>query len=134
MHGTLNTLTCTDCYKQVAATAVMGIYVSQCCVPRCPNCGGVLKPDVILYEEQLPVKIWMGAEEACRNCDLMMVAGTSLEVLPTARLPVQAIEHDARLVIINNTPTFIDERADLVIHADVAEILPQIAEKVSLPG
>jgi NAD-dependent deacetylase len=105
-------------------------YIELCLVPYCPSCGNVLKPDIILYEEQLPVKTWNKAEEACRDCDLMLVAGTSLEVMPSAKLPVQAMNHGAQLVIINNSATFMDVRANLVIHADVAEILPLIMHEV----
>ena len=99
-------------------------------IPLCPTCGSVLKPNIILYEEQLPVSTWNKAEVACQNCELMLVAGTSLEVMPSARLPVQAMDHGAKLIIINNAATFMDVRANVVIHADVAEILPQIMNEV----
>jgi NAD-dependent deacetylase len=130
VHGSLDTLTCTDCYRQVPASSVMEEYLNNCCMPRCPSCNAVLKPDVILFEEQLPVKIWNEAEEACRKCELMLVVGTSLEVLPSAKLPVLALDHGAKLIIINNTETFMDQRANVVIHGDVAEALPQIADKI----
>jgi NAD-dependent deacetylase len=90
----------------------------------------VLKPDVILYDEQLPVKTWKRAETASNKCDLMLVVGTSLEVMPSARLPIMAVEHGAHLIIINNLGTFMDERADVIIRADVAEVLPKIAAEV----
>jgi NAD-dependent protein deacetylase/lipoamidase len=105
-------------------------YLNHCCMPRCPSCNAVLKPDVILFEEQLPVKIWNEAEEACRKCELILVVGTSLEVLPSAKLPVLALDHGAKLIIINNTETFMDQRANVVIHGDVAEALPQIADEI----
>ncbi len=82
--------------------------------PRCPSCGAVLKPDVILFGEQLPQKAWFDAQRACRACDLMMVAGSSLEVLPVAGLPMQALDRGAHLVILNNSPTYLDVRADSV--------------------
>jgi NAD-dependent deacetylase len=126
VHGTLDSLTCTDCYKQIPASMIMEDYIRCCFVPHCPECMGVLKPDVILYEEQLPVKVWNKAEDATRKSELMLVAGTSLEVMPSAKLPIQALDHGAKLIIINNTPTFMDVRAEVVIHADVAEILPEI--------
>jgi NAD-dependent deacetylase len=130
VHGSLETLTCTNCYRQIPSSAVMKEYVEHWLVPLCPSCGSVLKPDIILYEEQLPVTTWNKAEAACRDCDLMLVAGTSLEVMPSAKLPVQAMNHGAKLVIINNAATFMDERANIVIHADVAEILPLIMQEV----
>ena len=70
------------------------------------------------------------AEEACRKCDLIIVAGTSLEVLPSAKLPVLALDNDASLIIINKSDTYIDIRADIIIRADVADVFPQISDKV----
>ncbi len=109
---------------------VMKEYIDHCTMPICPSCGSVLKPNIILYEEQLPMTTWNKAEEACKNCDLLLVAGTSLEVMPSAKLPVQAMDHGAHLVIVNNAETYMDVRADIVIHADVANILPQIMHEV----
>jgi len=130
VHGTLSTLTCTSCYQQVLSDTVLDEYIDNCTVPHCPICGSVLKPDVILYEEQLPLKTWAKAEQATRDCELMLVAGTSLEVMPSARLPVDALDHGAHLVILNNATTFMDVRADVVIQGDVAETLPLIADQV----
>ena len=98
--------------------------------PHCPACGAVLKPDVILFGEQLPQKAWFDAQRACRACDLMMVAGSSLEVLPVAGLPMQALDRGAHLIILNNSSTYLDVRADSVLQGDVADMLPAIAEQV----
>src|SRR4030067_2577790 len=130
VHGTLNSLTCIKCFRQAPSEGIIQEYIIHCTVPRCQICGGILKPDIILYEEQLPVKTWIKAEEASRNCDLMLVAGTSLEVLPSAKLPILALENNASVIIINKTDTFIDVRAEIIIRADVAEILPQISDEV----
>jgi NAD-dependent deacetylase len=130
IHGTLNTLTCIKCFRQVSSISVIQEYIDHCSIPHCHNCDGILKPDIILYEEQLPVKTWIKAEEASSHCDLMLVAGTSLEVLPSARLPILALDNGARLIIINHTDTYIDVRADLIIRADVADIFPLIASEV----
>lgn len=130
VHGTLNSLTCIKCFIQVSSELIIQEYIDHCLIPRCQICGGILKPDVILYEEQLPIKTWIKAEEACRKCDLLIVAGTSLEVMPSAKLPVLALDNGASLIIINKTNTYIDIRADIIIRADVADIFPQISEKV----
>ncbi len=134
VHGSLRTLSCTNCYLQLPSAPLLHEYLVHCTVPRCPACGSIMKPDIILYEEQLPVKTWIMAEEASKHCGLMIVAGTSLEVMPSAKLPLQAVEHGAKLIIINNAPTFMDVRADLVIHADVTEVLPQVTEVVLSNG
>lgn len=130
IHGTLNTLTCISCFRQVSADGIIQEYIRDCIVPHCPVCGGILKPDVILYEEQLPVKIWMKAEEASRGCDLMIIVGTSLEVMPSAKLPMFAVDNGAQIIIVNNSETYIDVRAAVIIRADVADILPLISDEV----
>lgn len=130
VHGSINTMTCTNCYRQYPSTQFIDEYIQQGKIPYCPYCHSILKPDVILYDEQLPVNTWLKAEEATKQSDLMLVAGTSLEVMPSAKLPIEALDHGAHLVIINNTDTFMDVRAEVLIHADVAEILPKIADEV----
>ena len=89
-----------------------------------------IKPDVILFGEQLPQTAWFKAQREARQCDLMLVAGSSLEVLPVAGLPMQALDRGAHLIIINNTQTYLNVRADVVILEDVAMIIPAIAERV----
>jgi NAD-dependent deacetylase len=85
---------------------------------------------VILFGEQLPQSAWSEAQRAARQCDLMVVAGSSLEVLPVAGLPMQALDRGAHLIIINNTPTYLNVRADVVILDDVATTIPEIAKRV----
>jgi NAD-dependent deacetylase len=130
MHGTMQTLTCTQCYHQVTAAPHLAAFVEKGEIPRCPKCNHTLKPDVILFGEQLPQAAWHKAQQAARNCDLMLVAGSSLEVLPVAGLPIQALDRGAHLIIINNTPTYLNVRADISILEDVALVIPAITEKV----
>ncbi|MCE9647065.1 MAG: NAD-dependent deacylase [Chloroflexi bacterium] len=130
MHGTLRTLTCTQCYHQVQSAAYLAPFVEKGEIPHCPVCAQVLKPDVILFGEQLPQNAWFNAQREARQCDLILVAGSSLEVLPVAGLPMQALDRGAHLVIINNTPTYLNVRADVVILEDVSVIIPAIVEKV----
>ena len=130
MHGTVATLSCTQCYNQVGSEKYIEAFADHGAMPHCPKCSAILKPNVILFGEQLPQKAWMEAQMAARQCDLMLVVGSSLEVLPVAGLPMQALDRGAHLVIVNNTPTYLNARADLVILDDVARILPAIAERV----
>jgi NAD-dependent deacetylase len=130
MHGTMQTLTCTQCYHKVEAEPYIAAFVEKGEIPHCPKCGQVLKPDVILFGEQLPQTAWFMAQKEARKCDLMLVAGSSLEVLPVAGLPMQALDRGAHLIIINNNPTYLNVRADVSILDDVATILPAITERV----
>lgn len=130
VHGTMQTLTCANCYHKVDAGEYLAPFAESGQIPHCPKCGYILKPDVILFGEQLPQAAWSKAQNAARHCDLMVVAGSSLEVLPVAGLPMQALDRGAHLIIINNTQTYINVRADVAILEDVATIIPAIAERV----
>ena len=129
LHGTLRTLSCTECFKQFDSSSFLQAYIENGTIPLCSNCNGILKPDVILFGEQLPQSAWFEAQRETRQCDLMLVAGSSLEVLPVAGLPMQALDRGAHLIVINNTPTYINVRADVVIMDDVAATLPEIIRR-----
>jgi len=130
VHGSLNTLTCIGCYQQYPSNGYIDAYIQQGEIPRCQVCDRILKPDVVLFEEQLPFEPWLKAREEIGKCDLLIVAGSSLVVMPVAGLPMKVIENQARVIIVNKTPTYIDDYAEVVIHGDVADILPAIAKEV----
>jgi len=130
MHGTLRTLSCTQCFQQTEAKNYLKSFVEQGELPRCPECNGLMKPDVILFGEQLPQQAWYNAQRECRQCDLILVAGSSLEVLPVAGLPMQAIDRGSHLIILNDATTYLNVRADVVIQEDIAVTIPAITEQV----
>lgn len=131
VHGSLQTMTCICCYQQQCADDFVKPYIEHGEIPLCPECDSILKPDIVFYEEQLPVQTWNQARQATESCDLMLVAGSSLEVVPVARLPMRALENQAHLIVVNQTQTYIDGRADAVLRGDLAEILPQIVAEVT---
>jgi NAD-dependent deacetylase len=90
-------------------------------IPRCIKCGGIIKPDVVLYEEPLDQEVMEGAIEAISNADLLIVGGTSLVVYPAAGLINYF--HGSDLVLINKSVTQYDNRANLVIHDAIGEVL-----------
>lgn len=130
IHGTLNTVSCTGCYQKLASDTFIEPFIEFGTIPRCPDCNKILKPDAVLFEEQLPAKIWLHAKQAVQNCDVLLVAGSSLVVTPVASLPIIALENSAKIIIVNQTSTYIDVRAELIIQGDVADILPAIASEV----
>ncbi len=130
MHGSVRTMSCTQCFRKYETRFFIQDFIENGNIPKCPNCSGILKPDVILFGEQLPQAAWFDAQRAARQCDLMLVAGSSLEVLPVAGLPMQALDRGAHLIIVNNTPTYLNVRADVVLMQDVSTILPEIAKRV----
>ena len=90
-------------------------------VPRCPECGSKLKPDVVLYGEPLPSKVFANSITAVKNADTMIVAGTSLRVYPAASL--LDYFHGDNLVLINRDPTPADNFANLVINDSIGKVL-----------
>ena len=130
IHGHLRTATCTSCYRRSDTNDLIEAFVKNNVIPRCAFCGGLLKPDIVLFGEQLPFEVVQGAEELLRTCDLLLIAGSSLEVTPAATMPVAALNQGAGLIIVNHDATYLDERADLVFHQDVLDVLPQIANEV----
>ncbi|MBM3124991.1 MAG: NAD-dependent deacylase [Chloroflexi bacterium] len=130
MHGSMRTMSCTQCYHQEESFRYLDAFVSRGDLPHCPKCGMLMKPDVILFGEQLPQRAWQQAQREVHTCDLMLVAGSSLEVLPVAGLPLQALDRGAHLIIVNHSPTYLNVRADVAILDDVAEIIPAIAARV----
>lgn len=130
LHGHVRQATCIDCFNREPAAGHLKSYVATGEPPRCSSCGGYLKPDVILFGEQLPFEEVAAARELLNSADLVLVGGSSLEVAPVARFPYQALEAGAHLIIINIDPTYLDDRADVVIHSDVADIMPEIAHQV----
>ncbi len=130
LHGHLREVTCTRCYEILDSTDIFEKFTKDGQVPT-HQCGGVLKPNAILFGEQLPVREYLSAEMAIKKADLVLVVGSSLEVAPASDLPEVALDNNAKLIIINFEATYLDERADIVIHADVAEVLPRIVELVT---
>jgi NAD-dependent deacetylase len=130
VHGHLRGATCIQCFQRLAARPIMERFVADGEVPLCPSCGGVVKPDIILFGEQLPVQALHEAQQEARQCDVMLIAGSSLEVAPAGDLPLLAREIGARLILVNLGPTHLDALADVVLHADVADALPRLAARL----
>lgn len=126
LHGHMREATCLRCYEVQPATESLMRTIEEGQVPRC-DCGGVLKPNVVLFGEMLPMNVLAEAEREARACDVMLVAGSYLEVFPAAELPRLAQQNGAKVIIVNQQETFLDPQADVVIHEDVALVLPRIA-------
>jgi NAD-dependent deacetylase len=128
IHGHWREAVCMHCHRRWPGEPILEAFLADGQVPRCPTCGGALKPNVILMGEELHAEDLRAARAAARKADVMLVAGSSLEVMPCADLPREAQQHGAQLIIVNIGPTYLDDQAEVLIHADVAEILPQLAQ------
>jgi NAD-dependent deacetylase len=120
VHGTINKNYCMKCRRFYSLQDIM----AKPGVPHCDECGGIIKPDVVLYEEGLDDNTVMGAIRAISQADCLVITGTSLVVYPAAGfVNYFGSKH---LVIINLSATSSDSQADLVIYGKVGEVLSQI--------
>ncbi|MCC7352256.1 MAG: NAD-dependent protein deacylase [Anaerolineae bacterium] len=126
VHGHTRTATCLNCLDSVPTESYWPRFLAEGALPRCRRCHEVLKPDVVLFGEPLPYEVMAAAQAETLLCDLMLVVGSSLDVMPVSDLPFLARRRGARLVVINYTETPADTVADLVLRANVAEVLPQL--------
>lgn len=126
LHGHLRSATCLDCGERaVLEEAWRQVKDGQ--VPRCQQCNGLVKPDAILFGEPLDYESLKVAQQAALRCDVLLVAGSSLEVEPAADLPHLARRRGAHIVLVNRQPTLADSIAEVIIRGDVATVLPDLA-------
>lgn len=130
LHGSAQSAKCLACGKHFGSGWLSEEKLADNQFPHCDTCGGVLKPDVVLFEEMLPVQTWNEAQLLCEQADLIFVVGSSLEVAPANYLPEASLRHGARLVINTLSPTHLDPYADVVIQAGLIESVPAICRQV----
>jgi NAD-dependent deacetylase len=128
IHGTAFSVSCLNCGKHYDRDLIEDRLRSGVKVPYCDDCSGILKPATISFGQAMPQDKVQESLRLARECDLCLVLGSSLVVYPAASIPAHAVEHGARLVIVNRDETPLDPAADLVIHASVGEVLPRILE------
>lgn len=126
VHGHLREATCLACGATYPSEGLLERFVSDGRLPRC-TCGGVLKPSVVLFGELLPPDVAQAAQEAVARCDAMLVAGSSLTVSPAGDWPAEMVARGGDLLIVNQTPTPLDDAATVVIRGDVGQVLPAVA-------
>ncbi len=120
LHGTVHKNYCMKCGKFFDARYIKAAEK----IPYCDECSGIIKPDVVLYEEGLDDSKVRGAVNAIANADVLIIAGTSLTVYPAAGM-VRYFS-GSNLVLINRDPTPMDSAADLVMHEKVGELMSEI--------
>jgi NAD-dependent deacetylase len=130
IHGHMREATCVQCFQITSSSQFIQEYVSGDKIPTCATCGGILKPNTVLFGEQLPYHAVAQAKDLFSACDLILVIGSYLEVTPVSLFPVEALNRGAKLIIVNWDPTYLDSRADVVFHHDRDEIVPRIASEV----
>jgi NAD-dependent deacetylase len=125
-HGNGQRLVCLDCGRGYAKESV----TLETLPPRC-SCGGVLKPDVIFFGEPIPPEASEKALAYCRQCDVLLVIGTSAVVAPASHLPLIAKQQGARIVEINLERTHLsDTISDVVLETSASQALNDILEQL----
>jgi len=131
LHGTAKTATCPDCGLKHDTQKFLHLLQNSGDLPTCTQCGKIIKPDVILFGEMLPMHVWESAQHYCQVADVMLVVGSSLEVSPANSLPEISVNNGAKLIINNLSPTFLDARADILLPIDVIEAMSRIVHYLS---
>jgi NAD-dependent deacetylase len=129
LHGTGTWATCPDCGSSIPVDEARQRVESGAGAPTC-DCGGVYKPDTVLFGEQLPRAALQEARRRAETADVFIAAGSSLTVDPAGLLPDTALRNGATLVLVNLDRTKYADRADHVAREPVEEFLPAVAERV----
>jgi len=124
VHGSCRRGICHECRQTYPIEKVFE-RLQTGAVPRCEGCGGLVKPDVVLFGELLPEDFALAAQ-AVTKADLLIALGSSLEVHPVANLIPRAKSSEARVVIVNREETPFDRIADLVIHAELGPCMREL--------
>jgi NAD-dependent deacetylase len=124
VHGSIARVRCTGCRRvEDRPDEELGER------PKCPACGGLLRPDVVWFNEMLPEDVWEQAVTAARQCRCFLVVGTSAVVYPAAGLVGLARAGGARVIEVNLTATPVSERVDIGLYGPSGQILPRLVEK-----
>ena len=124
LHGSTLRNFCMNCGKFYDDNFILESKDSEDTLPHCTECGGLVKPDVVLYEEGLDDEIINGAVRAISNADMLIIGGTSLVVYPAAGL-IRYFK-GRYLVLINRSETQADSSADLVLHESLGKVFEQL--------
>jgi NAD-dependent deacetylase len=121
LHGSVLRNSCMECGAHYSLDYIMDEANCDKGIPKCQKCGGIVKPDVVLYEEALDDQVIRGAVDAIRQADTLIVGGTSLVVYPAAGL-INYFNGD-NIILINKSETAYDDRASLVINDSIGKVL-----------
>jgi NAD-dependent deacetylase len=126
VHGSIRTASCPGCGRSSPLAEVLEL-LDASPAPPCPDCGVILKPDVVFFGELLPEGAMARATELSASAGLMLVVGSALEVQPVAGLPFDTLRAGGALAIVNRGPTSLDAKATLKLDGAAGELLPQLA-------
>lgn len=135
VHGTVREFVCLDCGDRGPIDEALDRVRAGEEDPPCRICGGILKSATISFGQQLIGEDLLRADAAARSCDLLLALGTTLAVFPIADVVPLAASHGARIVIVNQEPTQMDDLADAVVHGALGDVLPALLHDLPpVPG
>ncbi|MFX0001083.1 MAG: NAD-dependent protein deacylase [Candidatus Hodarchaeota archaeon] len=129
VHGNINRFTCLGCRASYNKEQLLR-KIKKEKVPACNYCAAPLKPSVVLFGENLPNFEKYMSIDLAKKTDIMLIAGSSLTVSPICDLPLYTLREGGKLIIVNEEPTYLDERAEIVINNKTGTVLPLIVERV----
>ena len=127
VHGSPKTHYCLRCAGIKMDFDEAAKIVDSGSMPKCPQCGNVLKPAITFFGENLPVNALRDATEESKKADLILILGTSLTVFPAASLPEYTLRCGGEIIIVNNMPTHLDHRA-VMLFEDLGEVFEGLRE------
>lgn len=130
LHGSARTATCPNCRSTFDTDHLFELMSSDDNLPVCSQCGHIIKPDVVLFEEMLPEKAWHSAHQEVLRADLIFIIGSSLGVFPANTLPDIAIRNGAKLIINTLSKTPMDIFADVLLPMNVIKSIPEIFQMI----
>ncbi len=148
VHGNINKMKCSKCdfkadsfeikvTEKFSASGkdqdkILTPELTRSDLPKCPECSGLLRPDIVWFGEMLDPHVLKSVERDIYRTDMMIVVGTSLNVMPAAAFPFQAKMHGAKIALINFEKTAYDDQFDFVFQGKSGEILPLLLDDFSL--
>lgn len=126
LHGNASYAACLSCGLRHELEALKQGFLGQGEVPACRSCGGMVKTATISFGQSMPVEPMARARAETLACDLFLVLGSSLVVMPAAEFPLMAKRNGAALAIVNREPTPQDRWADLVLHDEIGPAMSQV--------
>ncbi|MFQ3285435.1 MAG: NAD-dependent deacetylase [Natronomonas sp.] len=130
IHGNGRRVVCTDCGVKGGVERAMECVRGGETPPTCERCGGVFKPDVVLFGEELSKEKLARSRSAAEGADVFLAIGTSLSVEPVASLPRHALDAGGTVCVVNLDRTGVSADAEYDIRADVTDVLPQVTDQV----
>ncbi|MEU5666904.1 SIR2 family NAD-dependent protein deacylase [Streptomyces longwoodensis] len=131
LHGSARSVVCTRCHARGSMRDALARVEAGEDDPPCLECGGVLKPATVMFGERLDPVVLGEAVAITKACQVFLAVGTSLQVEPAAGLARVAVDHGARLIVVNAQPTPYDDLADEVVREPIGTALPRLLRELA---